>query len=244
MATVPQPLEREAADRLKPGDFGLLVIPPEAHTYHGFLDWVLSGTLPEKLRVTFLAGEVMLDMTEENIDTHISVKSAVYRTLLNLVADDDFGHLYTDGVLLGNESARVSNNPDGVAVRWSTFEAGRVQFVERGGDRRAIEGSPDWVLEIVSTSSVGKDTLRLLEAYHRAGVAEYWVIDARGEEVRFQIFDWQPGGYAEAPERAGWSSSKVFQREFRLTRDRDRVGAWTYSLEARQHGPKKTRKKS
>lgn len=244
MATVSHDLEDER-EHLKPLALGSLDIPAEAHTYPGFLDWAMSGALPEKLRVTYIAGVVSIDMTEENIDSHVAVKAGVYRTLLNLIAEQDFGRLCTDGVLIGNEAAKVSNNPDGVAFRWSTFEAGRVQYLERKGQPRALIGSPDWVLEIVSDSSVGKDTKRLREAYHRAGIPEYWLIDARKEEIEFHIFAWRENSYAAAPSKEGWLTSKVFGQDFRLTRVRDRDGAWTYNLESRPQSPKtKSRKKS
>ena len=43
----------------------MLHIPPEAHSYSGFLDWVMSDDFPEKQRVTFINGQVYLDMSEE-----------------------------------------------------------------------------------------------------------------------------------------------------------------------------------
>jgi Uma2 family endonuclease len=35
-----------------------------------------------------------------------------------------------------------------------------------------LEGTPDWVLEVVSQSSVAKDTKWLRESYHKAGIPE------------------------------------------------------------------------
>jgi Uma2 family endonuclease len=40
-----------------------------------------------------------------------------------------------------------------------------------------VEGPPDLIVEIVSDTSVAKDTRRLPEAYFRAGVAEFWLAD-------------------------------------------------------------------
>lgn len=217
-------------------DSNLLVIPAQAHTYHGFLKWAMSGKLPEKLRVTFLDGEVTLDMTEESLQTHVAVKGAIYSTLFPIVTEEDLGEFYTDGTLVSNEAARVSNNPDGVAVLLETIKAKRVRFVQRKGVERAIEGSPDWVLEIVSESSVQKDTKKLRAAYHRARIPEYWVIDARGDDIVFQILLWRKKGYVASPFRDGWSESKVFARHFRLTRKRNSRGAWIYALRARRAG--------
>jgi hypothetical protein len=219
-----------------------LVIPPEAHTYRGFLKWVMSDSFPEKLPVTYCAGDVSLDMSEENIDTQSGVKIAVYSTLGPLVREIDFGRIWADGVLLCNEDADVSNNPDGVAARWRTIESKKLTYIIRKESRRAVEGTPDWVMEIVSDSSVGKDLQQLRHAYHKAGIEEYWLIDARGDEISFQILVWHPSSYIPAQDKSGWMYSRVFDREFRLTRVRDRDGGWSYNLEARRkNGRSKTR---
>ncbi len=211
----------------------VLVLPRGALTYAGFIDWVSSDDFPEKLRVTYFDGEVSIDMSEEAIGSHVAVKTAVYRTLLPLVSDEDWGEIYTDGILLCNEAAGVANNPDGAAVRWATIEVGRMSFITRKDLERAIQGSPDWVMEVLSNSSVHKDKRVLREAYHKAKITEYWLIDARGEDVRFDILLWRKNGYAAVSASDGWTKSKVFAREFRLRRDRNRRGAWTYTLDAR-----------
>src|SRR5262249_20384856 len=140
---------------------------------------------------------------------------------------------YTDGVLITNEAAGVSNNPDASLLKKASLRARRVRVVPREGREGrflAIEGTPDWLLEVVSDSSGGKDTERLRLAYHRAGVSEYWLIDARGDEVIFQILYWRRTGYAAAPNRDGWQRSRIFDREFKLERQRDEFGLWQYTL--------------
>ena len=209
----------------------VLEIPPEAHTYNGFLDWVMSDDFPEKMRVWYLQGTVSVDMSEESIPTHVAVKGGIYRTLLSLAEEIDFGQFYTDGVLYCNRPARISGNPDGVAARWEAFENGRVRFIVRKDLQRALEGSPDWIMEIVSDSSVGKDKKKLRAAYHRAHIEEYWIIDARGDDIDFQILTWRPAGYVSVPSKDGWTYSKIFGRSFRLTRRKNRIGIWTYRLE-------------
>jgi Uma2 family endonuclease len=111
-----------------------------------------------------------------------------------------------------------------------------VRLVPRAGQTeryREIEGTPDWVLEVLSDSSVEKDTEKLRGAYHRAGIPEYWLVDARGEEVVFQILHWRKTGYAAARVRDGWQHSRVFGRSFRLERQRDDLGLWEYTLHVR-----------
>ena len=90
--------------------------------------------------------------------------------------------------------------------------------------------APDWVLEIVSESSVRKDTETLRDVYYRAGIREYWIIDARGETIVFQILRWSRADYRATPRRGGWQRSRVFERSFRLERERDDLGLWEYTL--------------
>jgi Uma2 family endonuclease len=101
----------------------------------------------------------------------------------------------------------------------------------KGKDYIEFEGSPDWVLEIVSPSSVFKDTVKLRERYHRANIGEYWLIDARDAEVDFQILHHAPNGYRRAPLKRGWQPSNVFGKQFRLLRIKDRLGDSAFRLE-------------
>ena len=149
-----------------------------------------------------------------------------------MVTDVD-GEFYTDGVLITNEDAGVSNNPDGVAVLPATIKARRVRFLRRKGMEMAIEGSPDWVMEIVSESSVRKDTKELRAAYHKARIPEYWLIDARDDDLSFQILHRRRKHYVAAPAQDGWIESKVFGKLFKLTRRRTARGAWIYSLQVK-----------
>lgn len=207
-----------------------LRIPASVCTLSGFRRWVHSGELPEKLRTHFIRGTVYLDMSEESIQSHVFVKVGIFATLIPLMREEDLGEFYTDGILLTNKKASVSNNPDGLAALWKTIESGRVRFLLRKGKEREIQGTPDWVMEIVSDSSVAKDTKQLRKAYHQAGISEYWLIDARGEEVKFQILYRRKSRYVAAPVKDGWQHSRVFGRDFRLMRQRNRRGAWTYVL--------------
>jgi hypothetical protein len=209
----------------------LLHIPSNAYTLAGFRAWVHSDEFPEKQRVTFLNVEIYLGMSKEEIFTHASVKTAVAGTMFKLNEEKDFGTLFINGVLETNVAASVSNNPDMMAVFWESFDSGKARYVKTKKDRGIeIEGSPDWVLEIVSNSSVVKDTVDLRDAYHRAEIGEYWLIDARGHEIVFQILHWRKAGYVAAPRKSGWQQSRTFGRSFKLTRSIDRSGGWRYVL--------------
>jgi Uma2 family endonuclease len=172
------------------------------------------------------------------METHNKVKVEVSAVLALLTKKLKLGEFHGDRTLLTNAAANVSTEPDALLVTWDTSRAGRIRLVPRSepeSDFIEIEGTPDWVLEIVSDSSVAKDTRRLRQGYHRAGIPEYWLIDARGEEIDFQILLREESDYAAVPGgRGGWLESRLFGRRFRLTRERNEVGRWTYTLAAKR----------
>ena len=87
-------------------------------------------------------------------------------------------------------------------------------------------------MEIISASSVRKDSVQLRRAYFLAGIPEYWLIDARGAEVIFEILRANDSGYQAVPSEDGWQVSAVFKRAFRLERLQDAFG-WKYELHVR-----------
>src|SRR5436189_5367215 len=97
---------------------GILHIPPSAHTLDGFRAW--AETLPEKTTMTFLNGEVFVDVSKEDIETHVKVKGELFAVLYQLAREFDFGRIFQDGILLTNKAAGLSTNPDAVAASWRT----------------------------------------------------------------------------------------------------------------------------
>jgi Uma2 family endonuclease len=211
-------------------------LPRSAFAHDGFRAWVQSDRFPDKeLRATFVRGEVLLEMSPESIETHNKVKTELTRVLAQIVLDRDLGELYADRALLTNEAAVLSCEPDLTFASWQALEQGRVTLVEkanRDGDFVEIVGTPDLVAEIVSDSSVRKDLTLLRDGYSRAGVAEYWVIDARGAEIEFQILQLGDGNYRASASSGERQESRVLASCFELTRTRNRVGRWRYLLEA------------
>jgi Uma2 family endonuclease len=209
-------------------------IPASAYTLAGFRAWARSDDFPERGRISFINQEILIDMSPEEIETHNKVKSTITYGLMHLNEKKDLGEFYSDRALVSNEEAELSSEPDAAFALWETLEAGRVQFVpreDRQGEYVEILGTPDCVVEIISRSSGRKDRVRLRGAYYRAGIPEYWLIDALGEEIVFSILLRGPDGYVEQTARGGWQVSRVFNRRFRLTRRRGRLGHWKYRLE-------------
>jgi Uma2 family endonuclease len=211
-------------------------VPASAATLNGFRAWATSDRFPDRGRISFINREIVIDMSPEELETHNKVKTAVVNTVFNLNEVLDLGELYSDGTLLVNTAAGLATEPDGLLVKWRTLKARRVRLVPRKGKPGQfieLHGRPDWVLEIISQGSVGKDARDLRTAYHRARVPEYWLIDARGASLSFHILVWHRGGYEASREQGGWHFSPVFGRQFRLERRRNRAGLWRYKLHVR-----------
>lgn len=76
--------------------------------------------------------------------------------------------------------------------RWNYVEPDVIVICDREKlDDMGCHGAPDWVLEVVSSSSIAMDYQRKLEAYRSAGVREYWIIDPMKETVT--VYDFESG---------------------------------------------------
>jgi Uma2 family endonuclease len=127
-----------------------------------------------------------------------------------------------------------------VVVLRESLETGKVRLnpsTSRKGPGRysGLEGAANLVVEIVSDSSVSKDTERLPPLYAQAGVPELWLVDARGEEIQFSILTLRRGRYeASEPDADGWTPSLQLDCSFRLTRiHQPWMGSSVYKLENR-----------
>ncbi len=89
------------------------------------------------------------------------------------------------------------------------------------------------VLEVVSPTSVQKDTDLLRDLYWRAGIREYWLVDPRRNDLTFDILRHGPKGYAAARKLGGWVKSSVFGKSFRLSHEMDRLELTRYTLHVR-----------
>lgn len=215
-----------------------LRVPAACHTLAGFRRWIHSADFPERGRVDFLAGDVEVDMSPEDLFTHGSLKTEIAGVLRELVVVPDRGSVFVDRGRVTSPVADLSVEPDVVVLLWATLEAGRAALVPSASGKPGryveIEGAPDLVVEIVSDGSQGKDLRRLPPLYARAGVPELWLLDARGEELRFTLHRLAGGAYGAADSDAeGWIASAVLGKELRLHRRPGPFASWRYRLEHR-----------
>jgi Uma2 family endonuclease len=211
-------------------------VPAWVVDLESFRRWSDDDAFPESGQISFLLGEVWIDMSKEQLFTHNEVKTAFTLVLAGLVRATRKGRYFSDGVFLSNAEADISNQPDGVYFAGDALTAGRVRIVEgRSEGHVEVEGSPDMVLEVVSRSSLEKDTVVLRASYARARIAEYWLVDARSDVPRFDILRLHRGAYRPVRKQGGWVPSQVFDQLFRLDREEADDGYPRFAVEVRGH---------
>jgi len=204
-----------------------------------FRAWATSDDFPERGRIDFLTGHIEVDMSPEDLFSHGTLKTEIVGALRQLLKGTRRGYLFSDRTRVSSPDADLSVEPDIVFVSEESLENGRVRLVPKATGQPdqyvELEGAADLIVEIVSDSSVAKDTRRLPVAYWRAGVEEFWLIDARGPALLFQIHRRGPSAYdAVTPDADGLQYSAVFDTRFRLTRSRNQHGRWMFDLEESQ----------
>jgi Uma2 family endonuclease len=212
-------------------------IPPGILDMARFRSWVHSGSFPERGRIDWVTGRMEVDMSPEDLNTHGSPKSAIAVQLGNLIQETGRGLVFIDRARFSSPAADLSVEPDILVILVKTLEAGRARLVPKasGAEGRfvEIEGTVDLAVECVSDASTVKDRKRLREAYHRSGVTEYWLVDAREESIEFQILLHAENGYKPAaPDKKGFVRSDVLGRKVRLVVVRREAGLVFYRLEA------------
>lgn len=211
-------------------------IPPQAtRDLASFRAWAVSPRFPKQGRIDFLAGDLEVDMSPEELHTHCTAKSGIGSVLFSLVSGQGRGYVYIDRARISSPQADLSVEPDVVVVLWDTLDQGRVREISRSRRRPdrmiEMEGAPDVVVEVVSDSSERKDLVRLPPLYAAAGIPELWLVDVR-KTIRFEIQSLGPDGYETVkPDAKGWRASPRLGRRFRLKRQEMRPGRWIYRLE-------------
>jgi Uma2 family endonuclease len=161
----------------------------------------------------------------EEFLTHSRVKQAFNGMYFVLLGQHPIGDFIPDRMLLVNEAANLSTEPDGLFYLWTTMKSGRLRLVPgKKSGYTQLEGTPDSVLEIVSDGSQTKDLITLRDLYWKAQIPEYWLVDARKDETRFDILRHAPEGYLQSPGEDGWQHSEILGRSFRIEHSTDPLG--------------------
>ncbi len=162
---------------------------PSIEDLAGFRAWALSDEFPQRGRIDYIGGRIEVDMSPEDLFTHGTLKLQVAGKIEARVAELELGHAFVGETRVSSIAGNVSAEPDVVVISHDALDEGRVTLVPKATGEQGryveIEGAVDLIVEIVSDSSVRKDTQRLPAAYYRAGVRENWLIDCARRELGF-----------------------------------------------------------
>lgn len=217
-------------------EYSPIVLPSRLITsLEDFCAWAASDDFPEQGRISYIAGEVIIDMSPERAETHNRIKTRVTSVLDQFALSLNLGMILSDGMQITNTQGDHVNEPDAMFVSWDCLKTGRVKG-DRATFRESVNliGTPDWVMEIVSPSSIRKDKKLLRKSYFDAGIPEYWLIDALGEAIDFAMLIRGETEYISAETHEGWQFSPVFSRWFKLSRSENAAGVWEYTLAMRE----------
>lgn len=126
-------------------------------------------TLNEYLTNTPQGSYELIDMVLHEPPTplfnHQSASVKLTKILINYIDDNDLGTLlvapmdviFSEKLVLQPDILFISNRRKGII-------------------KKQIYGSPDLIVEIVSGSSVSRDTIKKKKIYEDAGVSEYWLV--------------------------------------------------------------------
>ena len=198
-----------------------------------------SDDFPEIGRIDRVGGRLYVDLSMQRQQAHGLPKTEII-TRVNLRNRDlGFGELTSDITRVFLPEGETSCEPDVVLVSYAALESGRVTETPGadGGDGVELVGPPELVVEIVSPSSVAKDTRALPIGYFSGGVNEFWLVDCRDDEAAEVGFKIHTRGDAAlepvAADADGFAASAVLGKSYRLTRTRGRLDRWRYRLEER-----------
>lgn len=204
-------------------------IPEWVKDFDSFRRWSVSNDFPERGHIVYLGNTIWVDLDMERTE-HNQAKTKVSYALVALLLALRLGRYFSDGMRVVHPEVQLSQEPDGVFVSKESLQRQRVQLAE-GEEALELVGSPDMVLEVISPSSVEKDTATLPQLYWKAGIQEYWLIDPRHGGCDFTIYKRGAKGYVATRSKDGWLPSKVFGKSFRLVRQPGDDGLTDFTLE-------------
>ena len=207
-----------------------LRIPPGIADLETFRRWVRSSEFPERGNISFLGGELWVDLAMETLN-HNQIKTVITIVLGSIVLTEKLGRFLADRMRLTYLPMDLCTEPDAMFLSHDSLRRSRALI--EGGDSLEVEGVPDMALEVVSATSVRKDTKVLRGLYERAGIPEYWLVDARREPAALEILRLARRGYVRVRMQGGFLKSAMFGKSFRLTQGRDEHDLPEFKLEVR-----------
>lgn len=141
-------------------------------TYADYLEW------PEDERIEIIDGMPYLQAAPSRI--HQKVLSELHRQIANFLVGKGCEVYPTPFHVVLDASGEAHNEMDSQTVLEPDIT---LVCDEEKLDDRGCKGSPDMVIEIVSSSTARKDKLEKFNQYEHAGVREYWIVEPQEKIV-------------------------------------------------------------
>jgi Uma2 family endonuclease len=207
-----------------------------ASSLDAFRAWAHSEAFPQRGRIDYLAGSIEIDLSLGDLQNHALPKGEIAAYVGQIVTAAPLGQVFVGCTALTSDVAGLYCEPDVLYVSFESLKAGRVRYrssKSQLGHYDEVEGAADLAVEVVSDSSVAKDTRRLPLFYAQAGIRELWLVDARGKELKLDILHLHEGEYRPAPADAeGFRESRVLGRRLRLRREPwELPGLWAFFVD-------------
>jgi Uma2 family endonuclease len=207
---------------------------PCIHSLADFRQWAVSEEFPQRGRIDYVAGCIEVDMSPQDLYCHGTVNGEIFFGLATRVKQTMRGQIFIGQTRVSSPEGNLSAEPDVLFVSYEALRSGKIVRCPKANDPDRFiefEGGADLVVEAISDSSVRKDTVRLPQAYYRANVTEFWLVDARRESLLFHIHRRGPTAFEPIqPDAEGYQYSAVMECWYRLERYRDQAGNWAYEL--------------
>ncbi len=210
---------------------GSVHIPPWVADHDSFRRWACSENFPQRGQFFFLDGEFWVDLSMETL-VHNQIKGVIGAVLTVLALNEALGRYLGDRMMLANLAVGLSCEPDGMFISEAAIAEGRAKL-EDGNESLEVTGTPDMALEVISKTSIEKDTITLKDLYAKAGIAEYWLVDSTAQTPELVIMRLVARRYVTARKDNGWVKSNVFKRSFRLTSKLDVNKLAQFNLETK-----------
>jgi hypothetical protein len=103
-----------------------VVIPSWIVDLDTYRQWAHSDQYPERGWISYLDGEIWVDLSREELITHNKVKTAFAFAIMSVLKRIDLGEFLGDRVFLTNAQANLATEPDSMAYLWSTIQSGKL----------------------------------------------------------------------------------------------------------------------
>lgn len=134
------------------------IVGKRKYTYEDYLK------TPDDIRYELIEGELI--MTPSPVTRHQRISGRLFALIFTFVRDNNLGEVFAAPY-------------DVVLDEYNVFQPD-ILFISK--DRlniitdKNVQGSPDFIIEILSESTVYRDAIQKKRRYARSGVKEYWIV--------------------------------------------------------------------